>query len=202
MDSTNQTSNKNTANTTQPIRFTQKLDNRELTKTSFWISQIFMIIATVTGVFLAAQEGLSQAIQFDSLNRLENNYHLRRSLDDEISANVTTLKAYADLVASNKVYDLKSQRPILLTFVWDNMKYSSSTLETPSHILSKASQFYAQSNDIVRRIETRKYGATFGSKKLRELINDMENGGLAALRTNHQQLANQLTSAGITINRD
>lgn len=34
-----------------------RLDNRELVKTSFWISQIFMIIATVAGVYVAAQEG-------------------------------------------------------------------------------------------------------------------------------------------------
>lgn len=195
MDSANKTSN-----STQPARFAQRLDNRELTKTSFWISQIFMIIATVTGVFLAAQEGLSQAIQFDSLNRQENNYHLRRSLDNEITANIATLKEYADLVASNKVYDLKSQRPVLLKFVWENMKFSSSTLETPSDILSQASHFYAQSNDIIRRIENRKYGATFGSKKLRELIEEMENNGLKALRANHQQLAAKLAQSGISVN--
>lgn len=197
MDSANKTP---TSNSTQPARFAQKLDNRELTKTSFWISQIFMIIATVTGVFLAAQEGLSQAIQFDSLNRQENNYHLRRSLDNEITANIATLKEYADLVASNKVYDLKSQRPVLLRFVWENMKFSSSTLETPSDILSQASHFYAQSNDIIRRIENRKYGATFGSKKLRELIEEMENNGLKALRANHQQLAAKLAQSGISVN--
>ncbi|MCG7530804.1 hypothetical protein MHM98_05460 [Psychrobium sp. MM17-31] len=197
MDSANKTP---TSNSTQPARFTQRLDNRELTKTSFWISQIFMIIATITGVYLAAQEGLSQAIQFDSLNRQENNYHLRRSLDNEITANIATLKEYADLVASNKVYDLKSQRPVLLKFVWENMKFSSSTLETPSDILSQASHFYAQSDDIIRRIENRKYGATFGSKKLRELINEMENNGLKALRANHQQLAAKLAQSGIVVN--
>ena len=49
----------------EPIKRFPKLDNQELVKTSFWISQVFMIIATIVGVYLAAQEGLSQAIIFD-----------------------------------------------------------------------------------------------------------------------------------------
>lgn len=193
------TSPNNGNNASNTARISPKLDNKDLTKSSFWISQVFMIIATITGVFLAAQEGLSQALQFDSLNRQENNYYLRRSLDDEISVNITTLKAYADLVESNKVYDLKSQRPALLNFVWENMKYSSSTLETPSHILSKASQFYANTHVIITRIENRKYGAKFGAKKLRELITDMENSGLKALKENHQRLAKTLAAKNIDV---
>ena len=40
-------------------RATKQVDNEDLVKSSFWISQIFMTIATVAGVYLAAQEGLS-----------------------------------------------------------------------------------------------------------------------------------------------
>lgn len=75
---------------------TIKLDNTELIKTSFWVSQIFIIIATVVGVYLAAQEGLSQAIKFDALSNMQNNYHLRHALYDEVSDNVEILSHYAD----------------------------------------------------------------------------------------------------------
>jgi len=188
-----------TASDSVSTRLTPKLDNRDLTKTSFWISQLFMIVATIIGVFLAAQEGLSQAILFDTLNSKENNFYLRYSLDNEITVNLATLKEYADMVEENKTYDLKAQHPALLNFVWENMKYSPATLETPSHILSKASQFYLKANMIVGKIENRKYGAKFGAKKLRELITDMENTGLKSLRENHQRLAKELAQSDIVV---
>jgi len=158
-----------------------------------------MIIATIVGVFLAAQEGLSQAILFDTLNSKENNFYLRYSLDNEITVNLATLKEYANRVEENKTYDIKAHHPALLNFVWENMKYSPSTLETPSHILSKASQFYLKANMIVDKIETRKYGAKFGANQLRILISDMENTGLKALRENHQRLAKELAQADIIV---
>jgi hypothetical protein len=195
----NSITNTSNASSMTPARLSPKLDNRDLTKSSFWISQVFMIVATIIGVFLAAQQGLSQAILFDTLNSKENNFYLRHSLDNEITVNLATLREYADLVEENKTYDLKSQHPALLDFVWENMKYSSSTLETPSHILSKASQFYLQANMIVNKIENRKYGAKFGANKLRELITDIENTGLKSLRENHQRLAKELAESNIIV---
>jgi len=199
MDIDNTNTTKNTPPSNIPPRLSPKLDNRDLSKSSFWISQLFMIIATIVGVFLAAQEGLSQAILFDTLNSKENNFYLRYSLDNEITVNLATLKEYANRVEENKTYDIKAHHPALLNFVWENMKYSPSTLETPSHILSKASQFYLKANMIVDKIETRKYGAKFGANQLRILISDMENTGLKALRENHQRLAKELAQADIIV---
>lgn len=36
----------------------QKIDHGELKKTGFWLNQVFMIVSTIVGVFLAAQSGL------------------------------------------------------------------------------------------------------------------------------------------------
>lgn len=189
----------NTAANAPSTRLSQKLDNRDLTKSSFWISQVFMIVATIIGVFLAAQEGLSQAILFDTLNGKESNFYLRHSLDNEITVNLTTLREYADTIEKNKTYDLKSQHPVLLDFVWENMKYSPSTLETPSHILSKTSLFYLKVNTIINKIENRQYGAKFGANKLRELVTDIENTALKSLRKNHQRLAKELAESNIMV---
>lgn len=176
-----------------------KPDGQDLSNRRFWIGQACMIIATIVGVFLAAQQGLSQAILFDSLNSKEANFYLRKSLDSEISSNIATLKEYASLLDKNKIRDLKSSRPALQRFVWESMKFSPATLETPSHILATANQFYLQSNTLLDQIENRKFGSKFAAKKMLELLNNMEGAGLESLRSSHQQLKLELADAGINV---
>lgn len=109
-----------------------RFDNQELVKTSFWVSQIFMIIATVAGVYLAAQEGLSQAIKFDSLTNMQNNYHLQHSLYEELKDNVTVMTEYAERIEKEKPYNIKEYHPVMADFVWQNMKYSATPWKPPA----------------------------------------------------------------------
>lgn len=183
----------------EPIKRFPKLDNQELVKTSFWISQVFMIIATIVGVYLAAQEGLSQAIVFDELSNKQNNYYLRHALYDEVNDNVTIINEYADAVAKSSPYDLKSIHPNMATFVWENMRYSANTLETPTQILTETRRFYMASADIISKMETRFYGAKFGAKKLKELTKGVSESTLPMLKDNYQALAIELKAADITV---
>ncbi|GIU50337.1 hypothetical protein TUM4438_35950 [Shewanella sairae] len=180
--------------TTEPVKRFPKLDNQELVKTSFWVSQIFMIVATVAGVYLAAQEGLSQAIKFDDLNNKQNNYYLRHALYDEVKDNVETINAYAELVSNSTVsaYDLKNVHPTISTFVWDNMRYSRNTLETPTEILTETRRFYMLSDDLVAKLEARFYGRKFGAKKLTELTAEVSETTLPKLRANFEALEKHL----------
>ncbi|QLE87898.1 hypothetical protein FLM48_17915 [Shewanella sp. Scap07] len=179
-------------------RFPQ-LDNQELVKTSFWISQIFMIVATVAGVYLAAQEGLSQAITFDSLTNQQNNYYLRHALYDEVSDNVAEIENYVDVIATKAAHERKNFRPIMATFVWDNMRYSPHTLETPTAILSQTRRFYMKSGDIVDKIERGFYGAAYGGKLLKALTAEMRQATLPALKTNYTALALSLRENDIEV---
>ncbi|MCL1035918.1 hypothetical protein L2750_01925 [Shewanella submarina] len=176
-----------------------KLDNRELTKTSFWVGQIFMMLATVLGVFLAAQEGLSQAIAFDNLTNKQSNYYLRRSLYDEVQDNVAVVEAYANMLKTNPPYDLKNNSPAMGTFIWENMKYSPFTLETPTPVLSEIRRYYLQVDDIVQKIETRTIGSRFGAGKLLELNQSMTDTVLPELKTSYEKLETSLTKAGMTL---
>ncbi|WP_249313050.1 hypothetical protein [Pseudoalteromonas ruthenica] len=40
----------------------QQVDNKELRSTGFWLNQVFLVLSTIFGVYLAAQSGLEQAI--------------------------------------------------------------------------------------------------------------------------------------------
>jgi hypothetical protein len=179
-------------------RFPQ-LDNQELIKSSFWISQVFMIIATVAGVYLAAQEGLSQAITFDTLTNKQNNYYLRHALYDELSDNVKEVNSYADVIVAKSAFERKNFHPNMATFVWENMRYSQYTLETPSAILSDTRRFYMQTEDIVNKIETRFYGAKYGSGLLKELTEKVSTQTLPALKANYTELAAELSRNDIIV---
>lgn len=196
MDLPNETA-KNTI-TNQPQK---RVDNADLIKSSFWISQIFMIVATVAGVYLAAQEGLSQALLFENLNSKEKNYYLQRALSDELTDNMTTLNNYADFITEKSPYDLKPHRPLLSLFVWENMKYSSSTLETPSHILSAARRFNSESQSLIAKIEKRHFGRKEGAKRIRVLTQSLQENGITPLTISYTSLYHELTEAGIQINK-
>ncbi|PKG55948.1 hypothetical protein CXF83_19500 [Shewanella sp. Choline-02u-19] len=183
----------------ESIKRFPKLDNQELVKPSFWISQVFMIIATIVGVYLAAQEGLSQAIIFDDLSNKQDNYYLRHALFDEVNDNVTIINEYADTVAKSSPYDLKSIHPTMATFVWENMRYSANTLETPTQILTETRRFYMTSANIISKMESRFYGAKFGAEKLKELTKNVSESTLPMLQKNYQALAAELDAANITV---
>jgi len=183
----------------QPLR-PKRLDNADLIKSSFWIGQIFMIIATVSGVFLAAQEGLSQALLFENLNSKEKNYYLQHALADELSDNIKTLNDYSTLLKNKAPYDLKVHHPLVDMFVWNNMKYSSNALETPSHILSAVRRYNTQTAVLIGKIEARQFGAKHGAKLLDELNSTIKDGALIALVDNYTTLHQELTDAGMDVN--
>lgn len=176
-----------------------KLDNTELIKTSFWVSQIFIIIATVVGVYLAAQEGLSQAIKFDALSNMQNNYHLRHALYDEVSDNVEILSHYADTVETVSSNSLVKMHPQMGLFVWDNMRYSANALETPSDILSDIRRLYLESEKIISNIETRHYSVSYGKDQLQNVLSKIKEDTLLKLKTNYETLSKELKDNDIAV---
>ncbi|NLQ21359.1 hypothetical protein HGO26_00445 [Shewanella sp. S-1] len=178
---------------------TIKLDNTELIKTSFWVSQIFIIIATVVGVYLAAQEGLSQAIKFDALSNMQNNYHLRHALYDEVSDNVEILSHYADTVETMSSNSLVKMHPQMGLFVWDNMRYSANALETPSDILSDIRRLYLESEKIISNIETRHYSVSYGKDQLQNVLSKIKEDTLPKLKTNYETLSKELKDNDIAV---
>ncbi|SEG31976.1 hypothetical protein [Marinobacterium lutimaris] len=180
-------------------RLRNKLDNSELVKTGFWVGQVFMLIATVLGVYLASQEGLSQAIRFSEIDDMQNNYYLQRSLYDEVSDNVEGVRNYVKTIEENKPFDLTKFHPELQTYIWDTMRYSQNTLQTPSRFLSEIRRFYAEVEDLVRKGEERTYGRSFFMPKLIEAADRMEQETLAALEQNLENLKAELAKNDVDI---
>ena len=90
-----------TTSTTDKTTLTQALktvDNKELKNAGFWLNQVFLVLSTIFGVYLAAQSGLEQALKFDTYNKMEDNFYLRTSLYDEVKDNAANIRVYAALL--------------------------------------------------------------------------------------------------------
>lgn len=177
------------------------MDHGDLEKSGFWISQLFVVLATIVGVYLAANAGLKQAIIFDSITSQERNYYLRVSLHDELQDNVNHLRTYVDETLSGNPSQtaLENQRPRLSQFVWKTMRYSSTTLETPSLFLTEGRRFYTRAEDILQKTESRTYGASHAASLLTAVLDKMEQDTLPKLKANFRTLAEGLKEQGVNI---
>jgi len=176
-------------------------DHSDLKTSGFWISQLLMIIATIVGVYLAAQAGLEQAIAFDDITSKQSNYYLRRSLYQEVSSNIELLKDYNKEYFSKAIpkSELKQHTPKLRQFVWASMQYSPATLETPSYFLIEVQDFYAELDNLIELGVARVYGASHAGKLMTEQLQHMEQEVLPALARDLEILKSELNNAGIEV---
>lgn len=171
----------------------QSQDNKsDVKKASFWISQSFIIVATVAGVYLAAGQGLKQALTFDALKSDQNNYYLRKSLQNELADNVGYIREYVQ-----KVQNRVQKPPLNLeTFVWNSMTYSASALETPSDLLRDAQKFYHQSAYIMNWPH---YNDSQRAKEMDALADHVEKNVLPRFESDTLKLREKLKSNQITV---
>jgi hypothetical protein len=175
------------------------LQQGEISNLSFWISQISMIIATVLGVYLAAQQGLQQAVVFEQIQSDKSNYYLRQSLQHELSDNLVLIEKYTEQIKNISVHAVKRYDLVLDTFVWESMKFSPATLETPSALLSESRKFYREVNDIHGKIQTSFYSTHYGTKLLLEQVEHMKTVVLPMFEADTNQLKQALAQQDVEV---
>lgn len=116
----------------------------EIRKASFWVSQFFILIATVLGVYLAASQGYKQAVQFENMTSYKDNYYLQKSLQYELQDNIVILKKYMTKMQDGNYFEARGEPLDFYTLIWENMKFSKTTLGTPPQFLRQAQQFYRE----------------------------------------------------------
>ena len=185
----------------QALKPKKKMNHQDLSSSGFWIGHILMIIATIAGVYLAAQAGLQQAILFDDVVSRQHNYFLRQSLYEELQDNVAILTEYDKeyLGRGISVNQLKANSPKISRYVWETMKYSQTTLETPSYFLGETRRFYAQVDDIIAKRESFTYGPSFASKLMKQQLENMSKNVLPKLKANTEYLEQYLKDYDVNV---
>lgn len=170
----------------------------EVKKASFWISQIFILLATVLGVYLASSQGFKQAMAYGNLQSARNNFYLRKSLRNEIADNITLVGEYIKRLETGGLPARKEPFSLDL-FVWESMKNSSCTMETPPELLSEARKFYRGVADLQRKVSDNTYGVKVATDKLNELATHMQDDVIPRFDSNIKALETYLEQNGFAI---
>lgn len=170
----------------------------EAKKASFWISQCFILLATVLGVYLASSQGFKQALAYGEVQSNRTNYYLRQSLRNEIADNIGVLEGYMKGLESGS--PSSRQAPLNLdTFVWDCLKNSSNTLETPSALLRESRKFYRDVADVHQKVANGTFAAGYGSEQLQKLVDTMQQQVLPEFDKDLKGLQSMLKEKGIEV---
>ena len=113
-----------------------------------WMNNIFVILGTILGVYLAAQSGFEKAIQFELAKSDRDSYYLRKALHDEFVDNLDMIEGWGREFTGGgaRKFIGHPEKYKLNTFVWETMKRSSSTFEIPTRILSEIRKYYIATN--------------------------------------------------------
>lgn len=171
----------------------------EIRKASFWVSQFFILIATVLGVYLAASQGYKQAVQFENMTSYKENYYLQKSLQYELQDNVQILKSYMSNIQSGGSLVDRKEPLNFYSLVWDNMKFSSTTLGTPPELLRDAQRFYRDVANMHKELASSGVSVSYGLKKLQEYIDVVETSLIPALEKSTQQIKQELDGSDVIL---
>lgn len=170
----------------------------ETKKASFWISQLFILLATVLGVYLASSQGFKQALAYGDVQSAKANYYLRKSMRNEIADNIAVLESYMKGLESGS--PSARQAPLNLdTFIWECLKNSDHTLETPTELLRESRKFYRGAEEVHQKIANGTYAAGYGREQLRGLVDKVRNEVLPGFDADLDGLRKFLAGRGVEV---
>ena len=124
----------------------------DLLNPSYWVGHIFIIIATILGVYLAAVAGFEKAIQFELVRSDRDTYYLVTALQTEAQDNIVVLEDFMKRYESNYSEPIL-HKPFTSKFIWEGMKYSSSTYEIPYTLLNETKNYYRNIDRLFKRLD-------------------------------------------------
>ena len=148
----------------------------------FWIAQIFMLISTVVGVYLAASIGFDRALTFDQLVKKRAAYHMLITLEDEIDKNHQILYNFAEW--SESVHIMQAQRiddeEIQNYYrskhdIWEAMQESSEMFLISPKVLIAVREYNDRREDLVYSASSMTSGIHYVRKQTVKLEEEVYN---------------------------
>ncbi len=162
----------------------------------FWLAQVFLVLATVLGVFLAAQAGFRTALQYEQLAAQRTVYHLLSALEAEVGDNAermadaaATLQRQGDLRQIPEIYGPRR-------FVWHTMIQTPDTFRVPADIVTGVRRYYDEVEKLLLDLERQTISRKYFSERVAELNENLRANALAHMAVVRARIADDFASAG------
>ncbi len=119
----------------------------------FIVGQIFTIIATVLGVYLAGYVGFQRTLEYDRLNDAQRRTNLMQALRAELSDNTARLKEFVPLMQKTQEGEaIYRDWPRLRLFVWNASSQNSALFDAPPSAITDMQAFYEDAGDLLKNV--------------------------------------------------
>lgn len=128
----------------------------------FIAAQIFTILATVLGVYLAGYVGFQRTLEYDRFTKAQQQADLLNAVHAELKQNSDRIKDFA-----NKIDPSGAERPTewprLRLYVWNAAGQTSSAFDIPPEPLSGMQAFYDETGELLTNPRAREWFKTSNS---------------------------------------
>jgi cell division protein FtsB len=128
---------------TAPFEEAERTSRVRFRGLEFFAGQIFTILASVVGVYLAGYVSFQRTLEYDRLTKAQQKSDLLTAAREELKQNVVRLQKFNErLPADVGTGVVNSEWPQLRLFVWQAAGRSSSAFDIPPQILIDMQAFY------------------------------------------------------------
>lgn len=122
----------------------------------FFIAQLFTIIATILGVYLAGYVGFNRTLEYDRFVKAEQQANLLQALHAELEDNTNRLKEFVPLLEKTmEGHGVYADWPDLNLFIWNASAQSPVLFSIPSGAPTGLQNFYGTMQKMLSNPTTR-----------------------------------------------
>jgi hypothetical protein len=122
----------------------------------FLAAQIFTILATILGVYLAGYVGFQRTLEYDRFVKAQQRSDLLTATREELEQNIARLRKFNERLPAEVGTGLtNTDWPRLRLFVWQAVGRSSSAFDVPPQILTDMQGVYEDVGDMLNDPEAR-----------------------------------------------
>jgi hypothetical protein len=120
----------------------------------FVAAQLFTILATVLGVYLAGYVGFQRTLEYDRYTKAQQRSDLLTATQAELKQNIARLEKFNERLPA-EVGTAVTEWPHLRLFVWQAAGRSSSAFDVPPQILTDLQSLYEDLGEMLTNAEAR-----------------------------------------------
>jgi hypothetical protein len=123
----------------------------------FLLAQIFTILATVIGVYLAGYVGYQRTLQYDQFVKAQQRADLMQGLGAELKHNTTRLRGLiAQMQKTQEGTPIYRDWPSLRLYLWQAAGQTDTVFDAPPQTLADMQAFYGDVGEMLADGEARK----------------------------------------------